>query len=188
MRRRTCILVSGVVAAICLACIMWHHHLRMCEERCRASTYRMLVSVAIIVGNRAFATQPPFALPHGDIRDLCTWLELQALPEALRTAVGNPPNETVSLIADSWGRPVIYRFPSPNERELFQLYSMGPNGLDEGGEGDDVTCGKANYFESFRIYFFDDEKVDPAWVHSNLGKLRRNPATGRIIGVPPEGH
>lgn len=69
---------------------------------------------------------------------------------------------------------------------MFQLYSVGPNGLDEGGQGDDITCKGVTHFESWRIYVFDGDRVDPAWAHSNLGNLHRNPATGRIIGAPPK--
>ena len=36
---------------------------------------------------------------------------------------------------DAWGRPFVYA----NEGESFRLYSTGPNGIDEGGAGDDVN-------------------------------------------------
>jgi hypothetical protein len=43
---------------------------------------------------------------------------------------------------DPWGRPLVYR---PAEKgkgkrgKTFEVYSMGPNGKDDGGEGDDIA-------------------------------------------------
>ena len=39
---------------------------------------------------------------------------------------------------DAWGSPLRYRFPGVVNVETFDLYSTGPNGLDEGGKGDDI--------------------------------------------------
>jgi len=55
---------------------------------------------------------------------------------------GSELNEKGEVI-DPWGRAIVYRVVSnapsmnPNDR-LFELYSLGPNGRDEGGGGDDV--------------------------------------------------
>lgn len=39
---------------------------------------------------------------------------------------------------DSWGRPFVYREPSLCEYKKYDLYSLGENGLDECGRGDDI--------------------------------------------------
>ena len=39
---------------------------------------------------------------------------------------------------DPWGNPYVYRSPDA-QRHSYQLYSRGPNGLDEGGRGDDIV-------------------------------------------------
>jgi hypothetical protein len=42
---------------------------------------------------------------------------------------------------DSWGHPLIYREISVDPlrpRSAYSLYSVGPNGIEEGGGGDDV--------------------------------------------------
>ncbi|MFQ6112264.1 MAG: type II secretion system protein GspG [Nitrospinota bacterium] len=49
------------------------------------------------------------------------------LPETLFDQAGR--------IIDYWGRPIVYRSMGPHE---YVLYSIGPNGKDEGGQGDDV--------------------------------------------------
>jgi len=43
-------------------------------------------------------------------------------------------------IVDYWKRPLIYRIHNerPNRQRL-ELYSVGPNGKDEGGQGDDIV-------------------------------------------------
>lgn len=50
-------------------------------------------------------------------------------------APGLPLQSEVPL--DGWQRPVVYRPPAA-EGGAFTLYSMGENGVDDGGEGDDI--------------------------------------------------
>jgi len=39
---------------------------------------------------------------------------------------------------DAWKKPFQYRFPGRHNIDLFEIYSVGPNGVDEGGGGDDL--------------------------------------------------
>jgi len=39
---------------------------------------------------------------------------------------------------DGWGRPFRYVYPGAHNIESFDLYSIGPNGTDENGNGDDI--------------------------------------------------
>lgn len=39
---------------------------------------------------------------------------------------------------DRWGQPFIYRFPATLVGRTFDLYSVGPNGQDDGGRNDDI--------------------------------------------------
>lgn len=43
---------------------------------------------------------------------------------------------------DSWGRPFVVRSPGVVHRSGWDIYSTGPNGLDEEGEGDDILVGE----------------------------------------------
>jgi len=45
------------------------------------------------------------------------------------------------FVRDAWGRPLIFRCPGPVHPRGFDLYSMGPNGIDDLGEGDDILLG-----------------------------------------------
>jgi hypothetical protein len=44
---------------------------------------------------------------------------------------------------DGWGRPFIFRCPGPVHPRGWDLYSMGPNGIDELGCGDDIVSGES---------------------------------------------
>ena len=39
---------------------------------------------------------------------------------------------------DPWGRPYVYISPGTHNRGFYDIYSFGPNGEDEQGEGDDL--------------------------------------------------
>ena len=44
-------------------------------------------------------------------------------------------------LLDYWKRPIVYRVHPANlarPKPRFELYSLGPNGIDEGGAGDDI--------------------------------------------------
>jgi type II secretory pathway pseudopilin PulG len=42
-------------------------------------------------------------------------------------------------ITDPWGHIFIYRPPDPQQKGGPTFYSSGPNGIDEGGSGDDIV-------------------------------------------------
>jgi hypothetical protein len=45
----------------------------------------------------------------------------------------------VALPRDGYGRPLVYRHDDTKSPMQFVLYSLGPNGVDENGAGDDVS-------------------------------------------------
>jgi hypothetical protein len=45
----------------------------------------------------------------------------------------------LDCLYDGWGHPLHYRSPSTRYRDSFDIYSDGPNGLDECGNGDDIV-------------------------------------------------
>ena len=60
-------------------------------------------------------------------------LEPPALPS------GEPSDSYVSEIPSEFWYHVGYRFPAESGEMPYALYFLGPNGLDDGGAGDDVT-------------------------------------------------
>jgi hypothetical protein len=43
---------------------------------------------------------------------------------------------------DGWGQHLVFRSPGPAHRHGWDLYSVGPNGIDEQGLGDDLLVGE----------------------------------------------
>jgi hypothetical protein len=90
--------------------------------------------------------------------DRGTRLELRAIERLLgqwRAERGSYPNELTDLVAeagaipqgrllilDAWENKVVYRHPSAGSACDYDLYSLGPNGIDDHGARDDiVSCG-----------------------------------------------
>lgn len=98
----------------------------------------------------------------------------QQLPERWKSHAGR--------LTDAWGHEYIYRCPAVRKGAMFDFYSMGPNGIDEYGEGDDVNCGAAADYETYKSAFWKEE-IDLDYVRSQAGPLKRGP-DNRIIGIP----
>jgi hypothetical protein len=43
---------------------------------------------------------------------------------------------------DAWGNPLLCRLPGPVHKNGWDLYSFGPNGVDEHGQRDDILVGE----------------------------------------------
>jgi len=52
-----------------------------------------------------------------------------------------PYVESADVFRDGWARPLRYLPPAPGAKP--RVYSFGPNGQDEGGEGDDIVPASA---------------------------------------------
>lgn len=124
----------------------------------------------------------PLALPKGDIWDLCEWAEGRIGTQHSWRAL--MPSLRREQVVDPWGRPLVYRFPASAKERLFDLYSTGPNGVDEMGSGDDITCGPDADFGSW-LQYFKGGIIDVDWVRAHLDDLKRD-RHGKITGAPPE--
>jgi len=77
-------------------------------------------------------------LPDGGTRELYQWLD------SLRNTIGLEHlawliDDKTRTMRDLYGHELVYHRPSSKYPQLFDLYSVGPNGIDEHGAGDDVT-------------------------------------------------
>jgi len=88
------------------------------------------------------------------------------------------------VLVDVWGNPLVYRFPPRDREMMFDLYSMGPNGVDDMRDGDDITAGRIGHLPTMSV-FFAGGLVDVDWIWAHLDELERD-AHGNIIGAPPE--
>jgi hypothetical protein len=67
--------------------------------------------------------------------------EYNESPREQYTEPQNGSNEPINA-ADGWDRPVCYRCPGPVHKRGWDLWSCGPNGVDEQGGGDDILVGE----------------------------------------------
>lgn len=131
----------------------------------------------------------PLQLPRGDVKSLYAWLQkrCETYTASRRTIRwGRLVDNKAGSFKDIWGRELVYRFPSERRHCMFDLYSMGPNGVDENGQGDDIA---SEQFTEFAYWsdLFTDGMIDSEWVRANLDQLQRDPGSGKIIGVPARG-
>lgn len=163
---------------------------------------RQLHHMALLVFGKAFwPVQKPLDLPRGDVRELYTWAMRDPVPpeEEWYALLGDTIDRGSGTFRDLWGNELVYRFPARRPGAIFDLYSVGPNGVDESGGigdhigtkaigqppfGDDITCVP---WADFKVWSheFKGGIVDPAWVKVHVSDLKRDPETGKIIGVPP---
>lgn len=58
--------------------------------------------------------------------------------------VAKESSEKAYFPLDHWSHPYVYKVLNANAHQ-FVVYSAGPDGIDNGGEGDDVVGGSKNY-------------------------------------------
>ena len=167
-----CVLGLAAVAVVCLIEMRQRSRTRVCT--------RYMIGLAYDVASAAVrGSTRPLALPRGDVRALRAWLESQGAAE--RALAYQPRGE---VLVDEWGRPLVYRFPSKRTEGIFDLYSVGPNGVDEMGQGDDIFPSRVASFPEWATEFRGGV-VDVEWVRAHLDELKRD-GDGKIIGAPPE--
>jgi hypothetical protein len=65
------------------------------------------------------------------------------LPKSLEAVYDfDPLRLTEAVYLDAWGRPYRYVRLAREGAAPFEVYSVGPNGKDEGGKGDDIVSGQ----------------------------------------------
>jgi hypothetical protein len=155
----------------------------------KENTKREIAELSQRVFDEAYCNEIPLVIRANNAKELYSWL---CEPKRLRRADspwaiwrdrGYPAllDREGRTFRDPWGQELLFRFPSNHVRLLFDLYSIGPNGIDEEGAGDDICCDVDADLEA-QVAIFHDRLVDPVWVKANLGRLERD-SGGRIWGV-----
>lgn len=75
-------------------------------------------------------------------------LRMPTTEQGLRALVEKPTIEPIpenyknglleDLPKDPWGMEYKYRFPAQKSKKSFDIWSMGPNSVDDNGDGDDI--------------------------------------------------
>ena len=162
----------GILVALCIALSLGVFLLPGGGDESTALMKLKLMSLgseAVLLG--MYGT-PPLSFPIGEsTADLRQWmLDRGSDSRSVR-------EETLwkdGQLQDFWGRPVQYRFPSRRRELLLELYSCGPNGLDEGGLGDDVTGDNVLSFDRYREKFAKPEEANAEWLWRHYGHLEWN--------------
>ena len=70
-------------------------------------------------------------------------LDAGSYPKDLQTLLVVPPGHTGAYLEsealDPWGQPFRYKYPGTHNPGGYDLYSIGPNKVDDGGSGDDIA-------------------------------------------------
>ena len=63
-----------------------------------------------------------------------------AIQDEAKAANWRGPYIDAAALRDKWNNPLVYRYPGElRGEEYYDLISYGPNGQDDGGQGDDIT-------------------------------------------------
>jgi general secretion pathway protein G len=128
------------------------HYLDRDKEHARAFAFVLLVWVALTLACRGIDDTPEFLAGR-------TRARIGIVGNALiqfRQETGRFPTteeglqvlmdaqqKTGKLLRvipdDGWGKQLVYKATEGSKGELFLLYSIGPNGIDDGGSGDDIN-------------------------------------------------
>jgi hypothetical protein len=150
---------------------------RIKRELQTRETLRHLGGNAVDVGLAAEYGTPVLAFPRSsDVRALYGWVKRVALVFEDDWKEGRP--------VDAWGQVLKYRFPSRRPEQFFELYSVGPNGIDEAGDGDDIRAGQALEFRHYREHFENPDIVNAEWLERNYGHLVWG-SRGKIVPYGP---
>ena len=141
-------IAAGVLLALCLAILASVAlRLRAIEKNRKRLTVEALYKLrAELPGWDDHGLKINDATPkaHGDESDptgqraLNDWFLTKVLHRFYR-----PPGlPSESIVVDGWGHPILYRCPGPVHGHGWDLYSVGANGIDERGGGDDILIGE----------------------------------------------
>jgi hypothetical protein len=78
---------------------------------------------------------------HTRVTHVGFWAQLAVGTQQSTEMASKPPIEKGAGALDAWGRKLVYRCPGPVHHQGWDLYSCGPDGIDDHGEGDDILVG-----------------------------------------------
>jgi hypothetical protein len=123
----------GVVVAVGLVAVtLWVGVDRARQRRTRETLANWAACVELM-------RRPPVC-KCGDVES--TAMLADAVQTLLSSSVnGEPITRWDVANGDGWGRPLLYRCPGPVHKHGWDRWSVGRNGIDEQGQGDDILIG-----------------------------------------------
>jgi hypothetical protein len=124
--------IAAVVAGIVVIAIVVLYCLAGLSERQRARQSRTIYALSNLEWDLASYLGAHGSLPGPTLRDAMDALEEENGRKYYQDILG--VNITAPGV-DGWGRPLIYELRDPTHAVI---RSVGPNGVDENGKGDDI--------------------------------------------------
>lgn len=157
-RRRVWWVLVAVLVAGASGAVFW----RVRTDTMRGETKQWLVHVGNAVAMYGlFFSDKPWSFAEGDTSALEAWIRAD---RRLRKAIYvRGVDEDPGPLMDAWGQPLVYRYPARRQELVFELYSVGPNGVDQQGEGDDIPCGADAMRETWSKSGVLDMKPGTTW-------------------------
>lgn len=109
-------------------------------------TFTILIAIRLFVPVSSSSHKAKISAAQADIIAIASQMRAYEVANDRypTTAEGLTPLVDAKLLdkipLDPWGHPYIYRCPGKNGAGSFDLYSMGPNGQDDNGSGDDILA------------------------------------------------
>ena len=91
--------------------------------------------------------------------------------------VDEEPSGQIRLL-DLWGRSLVYQCPAEQPKYVFRLYSVGSNGIDENGGGDDIDVSPLYSMISHR---FEDPGFDGDIYRKYRGQFTKIKSSNRSL-------
>jgi hypothetical protein len=119
---------------------------RLNQEKIKATTvwvedHAGILTTVIRMAVSNYGVPPPRALGQNDDPTGMKAVERFWDDYGAHGSINIPP-EFWMRGKDAWGRPLLYRCPGPVHKRGWDMYSVGPNGVDEQGQGDDILVGE----------------------------------------------
>ena len=171
MSKRSIRVAIGAVflAGLCAVAFMLY---RTRQQNLAFNTHHDLVGVCGTVVGMGLVPYARVDFPRGDIRSLYEWVLERSRADPV--SWGFPQHVVDSeqrLFVDAWGQPLVYRYPPRQSRDiLFELYSVGPNGIDERGQGDDISVSEALVLRHWFVQIRDG-RMSCEWFWEHVDEL-----------------
>jgi hypothetical protein len=131
-------IVIGLLILSVVVAILWYGKKSVEEAHARSMTQTSLqdLCVAIKAYETDFGVYPP-----GPNAAFVRALQSSDRQGTLHSELANLSLSPAGKLLDRWQQPFVYKIVKATDRSgiAYRLYSIGPNGVDEEGKGDDIA-------------------------------------------------
>jgi hypothetical protein len=152
------------------------------EERALVATWTAITQLEMSIADAVLHRDAVLEFPASGVENLYAWFDSPERRRSLGYVEQHALDADRRVFRDRWGRALVYRFPAADKDRIYDLYSVGPNGIDEGGGGDDIRGSLLDTYQHYRARL-SDGRVNREWLLENYGRLRYD-WFGRLVVDP----